>query len=108
MPRQRRLLVKVRLERTALPDCHEQVPGELILELFLEVLPRRWHFHDFDVSGRTRDIPHGQTPWNARMYRMQTKWKRAAEEGKVGWLLLWLLGVPIPILLILFLVRGCT
>jgi hypothetical protein len=30
------------------------------------------------------------------------------EAGKVGWILLWLLGVPIPILLVLFLVRGCT
>jgi len=30
------------------------------------------------------------------------------QAGKVGWILLWLLGVPIPILIILFLVRGCT
>lgn len=30
------------------------------------------------------------------------------EEGKVGWILLWALGIPIPVLLILFLVRGCT
>jgi hypothetical protein len=29
-------------------------------------------------------------------------------QGKVGWILLWLLGVPIPVLLLLFLVRGCT
>ena len=29
-------------------------------------------------------------------------------EGKAGWILLWLLGVPIPVLLILFLIRGCT
>jgi hypothetical protein len=29
-------------------------------------------------------------------------------EAKVGWVLLWLLGVPIPVLLILFLLRGCT
>lgn len=29
-------------------------------------------------------------------------------RGKLGWILLWLLGVPIPILLILFLLRGCT
>lgn len=28
--------------------------------------------------------------------------------GKVGWILLWMLGVPIPVLLILFLLRGCT
>jgi hypothetical protein len=29
-------------------------------------------------------------------------------EGKVGWVILWLLGVPIPVLLLLFLIRGCT
>jgi hypothetical protein len=34
----------------------------------------------------------------------------AAEHraGKAGWILLWLLGVPIPVLLILFVLRGCT
>jgi len=31
-----------------------------------------------------------------------------SEEGKVGWILLWLLGVPLPILFVLFLLRGCT
>jgi hypothetical protein len=30
------------------------------------------------------------------------------QAGKVGWIFLWLLGVPIPILVILFLIRGCT
>jgi hypothetical protein len=30
------------------------------------------------------------------------------QTGKVGWILLWALGVPIPLLFILFLVRGCT
>lgn len=30
------------------------------------------------------------------------------ESGKVGYGLLWLIGVPIPVLLILFLVRGCN
>jgi hypothetical protein len=29
-------------------------------------------------------------------------------KGKAGWILLWLLGVPIPVLLLLFLLRGCT
>jgi hypothetical protein len=32
----------------------------------------------------------------------------ARRRGKIGWILLWLLGVPIPVLLILFLIRGCT
>lgn len=35
-------------------------------------------------------------------------WRYAKQEGKVGWILLWLLGVPIPVLLVLFLLRGCT
>jgi hypothetical protein len=30
------------------------------------------------------------------------------QNGKLGWILLWALGVPIPVLLILFLLRGCT
>jgi len=34
--------------------------------------------------------------------------KRIDVEGKIGWILLWLIGIPIPILLILFLLRGCT
>jgi hypothetical protein len=33
---------------------------------------------------------------------------RNSEKGKVGWILLWLLGIPIPVLVILFLLRGCT
>jgi hypothetical protein len=35
-----------------------------------------------------------------------SKWRN--QQGKAGWILLWLLGVPIPVLLVLFLVRGCT
>jgi hypothetical protein len=30
------------------------------------------------------------------------------QGGKVGWILLWLLGVPIPVLVFLYLIRGCT
>jgi hypothetical protein len=30
------------------------------------------------------------------------------QKGKVGWILLWAIGVPVPLLVILFLMRGCT
>lgn len=30
------------------------------------------------------------------------------QRGAIGWILLWVIGIPIPILLLLFLVRGCT
>jgi hypothetical protein len=29
-------------------------------------------------------------------------------QGKIGYILLWALGVPIPILLLLYFLRGCT
>jgi len=30
------------------------------------------------------------------------------QAGATGYILLWLLGIPIPILLLVFLLRGCT
>ena len=30
------------------------------------------------------------------------------QSGKIGYILLWLLGIPIPILIGIFLLRGCT
>jgi hypothetical protein len=33
---------------------------------------------------------------------------RRLEGGRAGWILLWLLGVPIPVLLVLYVLRGCT
>lgn len=37
---------------------------------------------------------------------VREKWK--SEEGRAGYVLLWLLGVPIPVLLLLFVLRGCN
>ena len=39
---------------------------------------------------------------------MNTLQKYTQESGKIGYALLWLLGIPIPILLIVYLVRGCN
>jgi hypothetical protein len=41
---------------------------------------------------------------------MKTKSHSLAKDtsGKIGWILLWLVGVPVPVLLVLFLLRGCT
>lgn len=30
----------------------------------------------------------------------------AREQGKAGWILLWLLGIPLPVLLVLYLIFG--
>lgn len=34
--------------------------------------------------------------------------KKNQNCGATGYILLWLLGIPIPILLLIFLLRGCT
>ena len=33
---------------------------------------------------------------------------RKDESGKIGYIILWLLGVPVSVLLLIFLLRGCT
>ena len=33
---------------------------------------------------------------------------RKRSSGRVGWVVLWLLGIPIPVLLALYVLRGCT
>ncbi len=30
------------------------------------------------------------------------------QEGKAGYILAWLVGIPLPILLVVFLLRGCN
>jgi hypothetical protein len=33
---------------------------------------------------------------------------RRAQQGKWGYVLAWLIGVPVPVLIVIFLLRGCT
>ena len=35
---------------------------------------------------------------------IKPKW----QEGRIGWIVLWLMGVPVSVLFVLFLLRGCT
>ena len=69
-----------------------------------------------EVTGKITDNPKLEAEGKAE--KIAGSWKepsekgmivmRKTEKGKVGWILLWLLGIPIPILLLLFLLRGCT
>lgn len=34
--------------------------------------------------------------------------EKLKESGGIGYILLWLIGVPIPVLLVIFLLRGCS
>lgn len=39
---------------------------------------------------------------------MRTLKNLKTQAGKIGYILLWLLGIPIPILFGIYLLRGCT
>ncbi|HTE42562.1 MAG TPA: hypothetical protein VK629_17210 [Steroidobacteraceae bacterium] len=39
---------------------------------------------------------------------ISTGLNRDKQRGKIGYILAWALGVPIPILFLVFLVRGCN
>ncbi|MGH8470667.1 MAG: hypothetical protein ACREX3_08895 [Gammaproteobacteria bacterium] len=52
------------------------------------------------VIGYLRRLGHG-----LRSMKHPTSMK--LQTGKMGYILLWLVGVPIPILLVIFLLRGC-
>ena len=38
--------------------------------------------------------------------RVKRAFERRLEQGRVGYALLWLLGVPLPVLLLLYFIRG--
>jgi hypothetical protein len=42
-----------------------------------------------------------------RLEAMRYAWANK-QKGRLGYILLWLLGVPIPVLFLIFLLRGCT
>ena len=41
----------------------------------------------------------------SRPARLHRWWR--AQQGKAGYILLWLLGVPAPVLFLIYLLRGC-
>jgi hypothetical protein len=50
-----------------------------------------------DLRARTR---HARLRATTGLRRMQ--------EGRWGYILAWLIGVPVPILIVIYLLRGCT
>ena len=42
------------------------------------------------------------------MNKEKRLWPASSEEGAIGYILLWLMGVPASILFLIFLLRGCN
>jgi hypothetical protein len=57
------------------------------------------------TRGETRKRPANPIYWKEHIMKLN---KTIQQAGATGYILLWLLGIPIPILLLIFLLRGCT
>lgn len=63
--------------------------------------------HRRKSSQRLNQYPQARAQLRS-ISRMKIANDRDSNSGKIGWALLWLVGVPMPVLLIIFLLRGCT
>ena len=57
------------------------------------------------IRKETRKRSANPIYWKEHVMKLNTIMQQA---GATGYILLWLLGIPIPILLLIFLLRGCT
>ena len=56
----------------------------------------------------TLAAPPDMSPIKLELQRLNPLERKIAESGKAGYALLWLLGVPIPVLLFVYALRGCN
>lgn len=47
-----------------------------------------------------------QAEGKAKELKGEARQKANRQSGKIGWVLLWLLGIPLPVLLVIYLLRG--
>jgi hypothetical protein len=74
--------------------------GRVVANTLLSRLSRLLH-----ARRRNLVTPHGG---EVRTMDEQNTPIAEKQKGGIGYVLLWILGVPIPILILIFLVRGCT
>ena len=49
-----------------------------------------------------------KTPRGLPGFRMRREGPRRLQQGRWGYILAWAIGVPVPILIVIYLLRGCT
>jgi hypothetical protein len=74
-----------------------------------EAPPVQQFIGESEISALSRVAePHSALGIHKHAEIRSEKKEKIKEAGAMGYILLWLLGIPIPILLIIFLLRGCT
>ena len=94
------------LDFAALAGTRPSVPW-LLLASAIGLCFRYWGVYTWRamLRGLGADDPGS---WNTMSYVYAKAWLGRYLPGKVGWILLWLIGISVPVLLALYLVRGCT
>ena len=79
--------------------------GSRFPELFPRRFPLRSRFCDKDTLAREAIFEMKAGTQRTAIMKRQ---KPDGEAGAMGYILMWLIGIPIPILLLIFLLRGCS
>jgi hypothetical protein len=88
------------------PRCFRRETFTVCCPLFLIRIALQWLAHALrNIHNR---LLHVSLPRLWRMLKGGVMKSLNNQKGAIGWILLWVLGIPIPILLLLFVVRGCT
>jgi hypothetical protein len=71
----------------------------------------RWNSASRGARGTLHSWPRqtdeGQNAMKKHLKALRTNWANK-QQGGMGYVLLWLLGVPIPVLILISLLRGCN
>lgn len=51
---------------------------------------------------------HRRCEMSKLMGSLRGNWGPDKQKGAIGYVFAWLLGIPVPLLLVIFLLRGCT
>jgi hypothetical protein len=90
-------------DRRDVGACADIARARPTLSSFVTSIQERSMSHDNDNDNATRTAARGAgsigRTWRAGPSHQQGRW---------GYILAWALGVPIPILILVYLLRGCT
>jgi hypothetical protein len=96
-----------------LPERHlSRARGDELLGILIpsaaHLMVRKFRINNYELSQREKNTRHVPLKQFIKRKSLMKLKERIHQVGAMGYILLWLLGIPIPVLFIIFLLRGCS